>query len=123
MAKVTGIGGVFFRSTDPAATVEWYQTHLGIEPEDDYPCSTLRWSGGETTVWAPFPADTTYFGDSSQDSMINYRVDNLAEMLEQLRAAGAHVEDDIECLDNGLFGWAIDCNGRRFELWQPAEGS
>ncbi|MEO1055415.1 MAG: VOC family protein [Actinomycetota bacterium] len=122
MARVTGIGGVFFRSGDQAATIEWYRTHLGIEPEPDYPCAALRWSGGESTVWAPFVTDTDYFGTSGQEFMVNYRVDDLVEMLAQLRAAGIEVDDDVEHADNGDFGWAVDCDGRRFELWQPAPG-
>lgn len=122
MARVTGIGGVFYKVVDPQVTVEWYRHHLGIEPEEDYPCATLRSSGGETLVWAPFPADTTYFGASGQELMVNYRVDDLAAMLDQLRAAGVRVEDRQEHGDNGVFGWGYDCDGRRFELWQPAAG-
>ena len=122
MARVTGIGGIFFRSSDPAATVAWYRDHLGIEPEPDYPCAPLRASGGETTVWAPFPADTDYFGETGQGLMVNYRVDDLEGMLEQLRAAGVEVDERVEHLDNGDFGWAVDGDGRRIELWQPAPG-
>ncbi len=119
MARVTGIGGVFFRSSDQSATVAWYRDHLGIEPEADYPCAVLRSSGGETAVWAPFVADTDYFGDGDQEFMVNYRVDDLAGMLDQLRAAGVEVIDDVAHLANGSFGWAIDGDGRRFELWEP----
>ena len=122
MARVTGIGGVFFRAADPAATVAWYREHLGIEPEDDYPCAVIAWSGGETTVWAPFDAGTEYFGPSGQEHMVNYRVDDLDGMVEQLRAAGIEVLDEREDADNGRFAWAVDLDGRRFELWQPAPG-
>jgi catechol 2,3-dioxygenase-like lactoylglutathione lyase family enzyme len=122
MARVTGVGGVFFRVEDQTATLEWYREHLGIEPEPDFPCATLRSSGGETLVWAPFPRDTAYFGDSDQELMVNYRVDDLEGMLDQLRAAGVWVDDEREHAPNGSFGWAVDADGRRFELWQPAEG-
>lgn len=122
MARVTGIGGVFFRSPDPSATVAWYRDHLGLEPEADYPCSVVRWSGGETTVWAPFPADTEYFGPDGQPAMVNYRVDDLDAVLASLRAAGVTVDDRVEDAPNGRFGWAVDGDGRRFELWQPAPG-
>jgi predicted enzyme related to lactoylglutathione lyase len=122
MAKVTGVGGVFFRVKDPAATVAWYRDHLGIEPEANYPCATIRWGGGETTVWAPFEQDTDYFGDHGQQWMVNYRVDDLTELLKKLRALGVEVLDDREDADNGRFAWIIDCDGRRLELWQPAPG-
>jgi catechol 2,3-dioxygenase-like lactoylglutathione lyase family enzyme len=120
MAKVTGIGGVFFRVADQAATVAWYRDHLGIEPEAEYPCATLRWSGGETTVWAPFAEDTEYFGDRRQHLMVNYRVDDVDQMLEQLRARDVEIVGDPGDADNGRFAWAVDGDGHRFELWQPA---
>lgn len=122
MAKVTGVGGVFFRSADPAATVAWYRDHLGIEPEDAYPCATITWSGGETTVWAPFERDTDYFG-GDQEFMVNYRVDDLDGVLDRLRAGGVEVLDQRDEDGNGRFAWAVDCDGRRFELWQPVPGS
>jgi catechol 2,3-dioxygenase-like lactoylglutathione lyase family enzyme len=122
MAKVTGVGGVFFRVADPAATVAWYREHLGIEPEADYPCATLRWSGGETTVWAPFDTDTDYFGPSGQELMVNYRVDDVDGLLVSLRAAGVETSGEVLDSENGRFAWAVDLDGRRFELWQPPVG-
>ncbi len=122
MARVTGIGGVFFRSPDPAATVAWYREHLGIEPEETHPSATMRSSGGETTIWAPFPADTEYFGSPDQSTMVNYRVDDLDSLLDQLRAAGVEVADEREDGEYGRFGWAVDCDGRRIELWEPPTG-
>ena len=83
----------------------------------------MRWSGGETTVWAPFPADTTYFGNPDQDFMVNYRVDDLAGVLSQLRSEGITVSDDEQHGEFGSFGWATDCDGRKIELWQPPAGS
>lgn len=122
MARITGIGGVFFRSADPAATVAWYRTHLGIEPEDDFPAATIAWSGGEQTVWAPFDMDTDYFGPGGQAFMVNYRVDNLDGILDRLRAGGVEVLEERMDSDNGRFAWAVDLDGRRIELWEPAPG-
>ena len=123
MARVTGIGGVFFRSPDPAATVAWYEKHLGVVPEDGHPSATMTWLGGETTVWAPFEPDTDYFGDPDQVFMVNFRVDDLDAMLAQLRVAGIETVGVPERNDYGYFGWAIDCDGRRVELWEPPVGS
>jgi len=119
MERVTGIGGVFFRTADPEATSAWYRDHLGIDPETDHPSATIRWSGGETTVWGPFISNTEYFGSRDQDFIVNYRVTDLAAMIEQLRGAGVEVVGEEEHSEYGDFGWAIDCDGRRFELWQP----
>lgn len=123
MARVTGLGGAFFRTPDPQATSEWYRIHLGLEPEEDHPSATFRWSGGETSVWGPFPTDTDYFGPADQQFMINFRVDDLGEMLDQLRSAGITVDEKVEDGQFGRFGWAVDCDGRRIELWEPPAGS
>jgi predicted enzyme related to lactoylglutathione lyase len=120
MERVTGIGGVFQRSRDPAALAAWYAEHLGLDVED-WHGAVLRASGGETLVWAAFPSDTEYFGRLDQQSMVNYRVDDLDAMLAQLRAAGVPAEGPMEH-ENGLFGWGTDPEGNRFELWQPVPG-
>jgi len=128
MERVTGIGGIFLRAGDPAALVAWYREHLGIEPTFETG-TVFRWrepSDPEhpgTTTWALFPEDTTYFGSPGQASMINYRVRDLAAMLEQLRGSGVEVDDRIEVMEYGRFGWATDPEGNRFELWEPAPGS
>jgi predicted enzyme related to lactoylglutathione lyase len=125
MEKATGIGGVFFRSSDPAALHAWYSQHLGL-PADNEGFAIIRWGGdvAGSTVWSPFPDDTDYFGDRSQQSMINYRVDDLDAMLAQLSAQDVPVIDKIEVLDGvGRFGWATDPEGNRFELWEPAPGT
>ncbi len=123
MARATGIGGVFFRSPNPQRTVSWYEKHLGIVPEDGGPFATFTWSGSETTVWSPFVADTDYFGQRDQVFMVNYRVDDLDELLGELREAGVEVDLRTERSEFGSFGWAVDCDGRRIELWQPPAGS
>lgn len=119
MERATGIGGVFFRSPDPAATVAWYEKHLGITPAPDFVGTVVRWQGGEETVWSAFDEATDYFGPSDQRYMVNYRVDDLVAMLTQLRTAGVEVIDAEEHGELGDFGWAVDCDGNRFELWQP----
>lgn len=111
MEKVTGIGGVFFKANDAANLRSWYRDHLGIDLDPD-------WGGtmfGDT-VWTIFPASSTYF---ERPVMINYRVRNLDAMLEQLRAAGATVDEKIDDQPYGRFGWATDPEGNRIELWEP----
>jgi predicted enzyme related to lactoylglutathione lyase len=116
--RVAGIGGVFFRARDPQALREWYARHLGIEMEDYG--TTFTAATGEQTVWAPFAADTDYFGPSGQQLMVNFRVGDLDAMLEQLRAGGVQVDDNVHEIEFGRFAWAVDGEGNRFELWEPA---
>ncbi len=116
MERVTGIGGIFFKCKDPKALTAWYRTHLGIEP-DTY--GGVTFTDGGPTVWAPFPNDTKYFAPGPAPFMINYRVANLERMLAQLRSAGVTVDEKVQSEDYGKFGWAIDPEGNRFELWEP----
>jgi predicted enzyme related to lactoylglutathione lyase len=116
--EVQGIGGVFFRARDPDALRDWYARHLGIEMEDYGTTFTAR--AGDQTVWAPFAADTQYFGRAEQQLMVNFRVRDLDAMLAQLRAAGVEVDEHVHEIDFGRFGWAVDAEGNRFELWEPA---
>ena len=120
MTHVQRIGGVFFRSKDPAATAKWYQTHLGL-PVEDFGGATLGARGHEA-VWAAFAADTDYFGPTDQPLMVNYVVADLDAVLERLRADGVEVDDRLEESEFGRFAWAVDGDGRRFELWQPPAG-
>jgi len=125
MERVTGIGGVFFKSEDPAALTEWYVTHLGL-PVDEDGYVVLRWGGdvAGTTVWAPFPTDTTMFGwRPDRQWTVNYRVDDLDAMLAQLREAGVEVSDEMFDDDpNGRFGHCWDPEGNLIQLWQPHPG-
>jgi predicted enzyme related to lactoylglutathione lyase len=120
MAKVVGLGGIFFKSRDPVALAAWYAQHLGFEVEE---WGGARFQDGEAragyAVWAPFPADTTYFGPGKRGYMVNFRVDDLAGLLEQLRAAGVEVDERVEQSEYGRFGWITDPEGTRIELWQP----
>ena len=121
--QVTGIGGIFFKARDPEALAAWYREHLGVPVGDGqtYATFTAGESGAqEQTVWSTFPEDTRYFGPNSSSFMINFRVESLDAMLEQLRAVGADVEDEVEEFEYGRFGWAKDPEGNRFELWEPA---
>jgi predicted enzyme related to lactoylglutathione lyase len=124
MARVTGIGGVFFKSTsDHKALAEWYQRHLGIGLEP-WGGAVLRWpddnvADGGLTVWNVAPKDTGWFGPSKASLMINYRVDNLDELLRDLTAAGTPTLKGPESHENGKFAWIMDPDGNKVELWEP----
>ncbi len=121
MARVTGIGGVFLRARDPKALKAWYLEHLGIVANA---YGTVKFQPSDSpgvTTWSTFPQDTNYFGDQTQQMMINYRVDDLAGVLDRLRAAGATVDDSNTDETFGKFAWALDPEGNRFELWQPLQ--
>ena len=123
MERVTGIGGVFVRSNDPNALARWYRDHLGLSAYSEEADETW-WQEEGPTVWAPFPADTDYFGRREQGWMINFRVSDLDAMLAQLRDAGVPVDDELQVMEGiGRFGWASDPEGNRFELWEPATES
>ena len=124
MAKVTGVGGVFFKSTtDNAALAAWYQKHLGMTLEP-FGGAILRWpedkaDDGGLTVWHVARTDTKWFSPSNSSFMINYRVDNLGELVEQLRAGGVEVIQGPESHENGKFAWIMDPDGNKVELWEP----
>lgn len=124
MERVRGIGGIFFKANDPKALSAWYAQHLGV-PVEAYGSATFKWSedaqpGAQgVTLWSPFPADTNYFAPSKAPFMINFRVDNLERMLVQLRTAGVEVDAKVDESEYGRFGWCIDPEGNRVELWEP----
>ena len=124
MARITGIGGIFFKSQgDSAALAAWYQTHLGLKLED-FGGAILRWPEDKAedkglTVWCLAKRDSQWFSPSNASFMVNYRVDNLGEMLEQLKAAGVEVVQGPESHENGKFAWIMDPDGNKVELWQP----
>jgi predicted enzyme related to lactoylglutathione lyase len=122
MARVTGIGGVFLRSKDPKALQAWYAEHLGIVVTDwgvSFEWSDEVPAGTGATAWSAFPQNTEYFGQGEQAVMINYRVDDLAEMLASLEAKGVWIDPKREDAVYGRFAWIKDCDGNRLELWQP----
>ena len=124
MAKVTGIGGVFFRSSgDHKALAQWYRTHLGLALED-WGGAILRWpddksDDGGLTVWHVAARDSQWFSPSQSEFMINYRVDDMTDMLEQLRAGGVEIIQGPESHENGTFAWIMDPDGNKVELWEP----
>lgn len=120
MARVTGIGGVFFKARDKTALIAWYRDHLGVDASGQGSVVFQSAGAGEVTVWGPFDHDTDYFNPSTAPFMINFRVDDLDGMLAKLRAAGVTVDDKVEDYDYGRFGWIMDPEGNRLELWQPA---
>lgn len=125
MERVTGIGGIFFKSSDPKALATFYRDHLGMTPSFEHGV-VFHWreeeGQGGSTVWSPFAADTKYFEPSRAPFMINFRVRDLDKMLAQLRAAGVAVDEKIEESEFGRFGWFMDPDGNRVELWQPPAG-
>ena len=128
MKRVTGIGGIFFKANDPEKLRNWYRLHLGIECENE----TARYSNGEKrTIQTPsdtpsglrFRQNTDYFAPSTKPFMINLQVENLDEVLAQLKREGVDVDPKVESYDYGKFGWIMDPEGNRVELWEPNEAS
>ncbi|WP_346319767.1 VOC family protein [Chitinophaga sp. YIM B06452] len=123
MKRVTGIGGVFFQCEDPAAMNEWYGKHLGL-PVTQWGAS-FTWRENDNpertgmTQWSTMKKDNGYFNPSTKPFMINYRVENLAELLETLKAEGVEVVGEIQEFDYGKFGWIMDPEGNKIELWEP----
>ncbi len=120
-AKVLGIGGIFFRSTDPESIGAWYQKWLGLPVEAPYGAMLKadNMPKDAYSVWAPFKDDTSYFGDREQSFMINFMVDNVEHALAQVKEGGAEIAGEIEKFEYGIFGWFIDPDGNKVELWQP----
>ncbi len=128
MQRVTGIGGIFFKARDPKALAAWYREHLGI-PVEEWGGAAFRWAGDSnpggvgTTIWNPFNADTTYFAPSEAGFMVNYRVADLHALLAALRAEGVEVVGDPQDSEYGKFGWVLDPEGNKLELWEPPPGN
>lgn len=122
MARVLGVGGVFFRSKDPKALGDWYREWLDLPVEHPYGAAfePAAMPAGGRTVWAPFEADTSYFEPSDRPFMFNLVVDDLDAALAQVRDGGAEVVGEIEEYDYGRFGWFVDPEGNKVELWEPA---
>ena len=127
MKRVTGIGGIFFKAKDPVVLRAWYKAHLGIDVQE-WGGTAFTWAdeAGQavkgTTVWSIGAADGDYFAPSTATFMVNYRVADLAALLEALRAEGCNVLEKMDDSEYGKFGWVIDPEGNKVELWQPPEG-
>lgn len=121
--RVTGIGGFFFKANDSKKLVEWYNKHLGLKT-DQYG-STFWWKDNNgkdcSTQWSPFSADTNYFSPSEKQFMQNFRVENLEALLENLKQEGVTIIGEIETYDYGKFGWILDPEGNKIELWEPID--
>jgi glyoxylase I family protein len=114
--KISGIGGIFFRSRNPEALGRWYQEHFGING----PNSGAIWNQeAGPTVFSPFNADTDYFGRREQAFMLNFRVDDLDSLLADLRAANVPMDEKVDEYSYGRFAWVYDPEGNKIELWQP----
>ncbi len=125
LKRVTGLGGFFFKCEDPNAIKEWYATHLGI-PVDSYGW-TFWWKdkdGNEcSTQWSPFEAKTNYFAPSEKPFMMNYRVHDLEALLKVLKEEGVTIVGEMETYDYGKFGWIVDPEGNKIELWEPIDSA
>jgi predicted enzyme related to lactoylglutathione lyase len=123
MAKVLGVGGVFFRSDDPKTLAEWYQRWLGVPISfpHGHAFTPDTMPPGGATVWSPFARATNYFDPAARDYMVNLVVDDLDGALAQVREGGAEVVGGIEEMEYGRFGWFMDPEGNKVELWQPKQ--
>lgn len=125
MQRVTGIGGVFFKSRNPKALGAWYRDHLGLEVTD-WGGAVFQWGGPDSshgmTIWSPFAQDTDKMEPSAASFMLNFRVADLDALLAALRAEGCNVLEGSESSEFGKFGWVIDPDGNKVELWEPPGG-
>ena len=123
--RVTGIGGLFFKCTNPNETKEWYQKHLNFNVDDWG--STFFWKNSDdsvcTTQWSPFDSKTSYFEPSKKEFMFNYRVANLEKLLATLKEEGVTIIGEIKVYDYGKFGWILDNDGNKIELWEPNDNA
>ena len=123
MKKVTGIGGIFFKCKDPQKMKDWYSTNLGLKTDEWG--TNFEWRQADNPVkkgftqWSPFPESSKYMEPSSKDFMINYRVENIETLLEELKKEGVTVLDEIESFDYGKFVHILDIEGNKIELWEP----
>ncbi|MCW5908365.1 MAG: VOC family protein [Chitinophagales bacterium] len=122
--KVTGIGGVFIKANNPKELCAWYDKHLGTTfGKNAY--MVFNWSANKndtpagSTTFSFFKEDSNYFAPSTKQAMLNFRVENLETTLEELRKAGVQVFDNVEEYDYGKFGWIMDAEGNKIELWEP----
>ncbi|HEV2211819.1 MAG TPA: VOC family protein [Gammaproteobacteria bacterium] len=124
MKRVTGIGGIFFHAKDPVALRDWYKRHLGVDVQE-WGGAAFTWTdeagnpAGGMTVWSIGAADSDHFAPSRSSFMVNYRVDDLVSLLKALRDEGCQVLEKMDDSEFGKFGWVMDPEGNKVELWQP----
>ena len=123
MKRVTGIGGIFFKCKDPKKVREWYETHLGLNT-NQYGTVFEWYQGADSTrkgflQWSPFKETTKYFEPSTKEFMINYRVENLELLVEELKKEGVTISDTLQTVDYGKFIHIMDIEGNKIELWEP----
>jgi predicted enzyme related to lactoylglutathione lyase len=127
MKRVIGIGGIFFQAKDPVTMRAWYQKHLGIDVQE-WGGTAFTWTDADgkpttgTTIWSIGEASGASFAPSTSPFMVNYRVENLAVLLQALREEGCNVLDKTDDSEFGKFGWVMDPEGNKVELWQPPAG-
>lgn len=127
MRRVTGIGGIFFQAKDPVALRAWYKRHIGIDVQE-WGGAAFTWADETgnavkgTTVWSIGAADGKYYEPSTAPFMVNYRVEDLAALLQVLREEGCNVLEKTDDSEFGKFGWVMDPEGNKVELWQPPPG-
>ena len=127
MRRVTGIGGIFFNGKDPVALRAWYKKHLGIDVQE-WGGAAFTWTDGAgspfmgTTAWSIGAADSNQFAPSTSPFMVNYRVEDLESLLRALREEGCQVLEKTDDSEYGKFGWVMDPEGNKVELWQPPPG-
>lgn len=127
MKRVTGIGGIFFKAKDAPSLQAWYKRHLGIDVQP-WGGASFTWSDGEgkpvagTTAWLINSQESKHFAPSTASFMVNYRVDDLDALIKALKEEGCNVLDKVDESEYGKFGWVIDPEGNKVELWQPPAG-
>ncbi len=123
--RVTGLGGFFFKTENPDEIKNWYKERLGLNT-DRYGC-TFWWKDQDgndcSTQWSPMKSETTYFKPSKSSFMMNFRVENLVELLKTLKTEGVTVIGEIEEFEYGKFGWILDPDGNKLELWEPIDSA
>ncbi|MEO0369339.1 MAG: VOC family protein [Pseudomonadota bacterium] len=117
MAKVLGVGGVFFKSSDPEALYQWYQQYLGVDKGDGPGIAFPPQSN--SVIWSVFRQDSQYFAPCRKEFMFNLVVDDLVGVLSKVEEGGGTLIGKVECFDNGRFGWFMDPEGNKVELWEP----
>lgn len=127
MKRVTGVGGIFFKARDPKALGAWYKRHLGVDVQD-WGGATFDWVDGDgkpvagTTAWLITSTGSKKFAPGTATFMVNYRVADLVALIQALRDEGCNVVDEVQDSEYGKFGWVIDPEGNKIELWEPPAG-